>query len=126
MPRYILVVEDDADNGTVLRMLLEGAGHTVLLAENLSEARGHCGRQWPDLALLDLILPDGNALDFCKELRAATPRVPVIVLTGWSEERLKQAALEGCADEFVAKPFDPDGLEATVRRLLGGGGSCAA
>lgn len=122
MPRRILVVEDDADTGIVLRMLLEAEGHTVMLAQDLSEAREHCERHRPDLAVLDLILPDGNALDFCNELRAARPPVPVIVLTAWSEERLRQAALDNCANEFLSKPFDPERLEAVVRRLLADGG----
>lgn len=126
MPR-ILVVEDDADNAAVLRMLFESAGHEVWLAADLAEARGRCRAALPDLAVLDLILPDGNALDFCDELREAKPPVPVIVLTAWCEEKLKEAALESCADEFVPKPFDPDRLETTAERLLkGGDGSCAA
>ncbi len=125
MPRRILVVEDDPDNATVIRMLFEGAGYVVHLARDLAEARANCNRTLPDLAVLDLILPDGNALDFCSELRSAKPPVPVIILTAWSESELEQAALDACADEFVMKPFDPDRLERTALRLLDGGSAAA-
>lgn len=125
MPKRILVVEDDPDNAAVLRMLFEASGHEVWLAPDLAHARARCRDGLPDLAVLDLILPDGDVLDFCSELRETSPPVPVIVLTAWTEETLKEAALESCADEFVPKPFDLDRLESAAARLLdGGNGSC--
>ena len=123
MPRRLLIVEDDPDNALVFKLVFEHAGYVVLHAPDLATARALLDRGPPDLAVLDLILPDGDALDFCIELRARVPPIRVIVVSAWDEERLREAAIEHCADLFVTKPFDPDRLEREADRLCRGAGA---
>jgi DNA-binding response OmpR family regulator len=116
----ILVVEDEPDIALVLRLMLE-QGHIVTCVGDLAQAREAYRRGLPfDLVMLDVLLPDGNGLDFCRELKAAHPALPVMVLTAYTHEEVRALASQAGADRFVEKPFDPDGLCGTVEDVLGG------
>jgi DNA-binding response OmpR family regulator len=116
----LLLVEDDPDIALLLRMCLDLSTYQIEVAPDLATARGRLARQRPDLVILDVGLPDGNGLDLCREVKAAHPGLPVLVLTALSRRvRDLEARARGCgADAFVEKPFDPDALQATARRLL--------
>ncbi len=117
MQARLLVVEDEPDIATILRMIFDPARYEVMVAGDLAAAR-ELLLQWgpPHLVILDLILPDGNGLDLCRELKAARPPVRVLVLTARWEAR--DEALAAGTDLFVTKPFELDELEAAVERLL--------
>ncbi|MFX7887043.1 response regulator, partial [Acinetobacter baumannii] len=86
----------------------------------LAEAR-ECLRTapGPELLILDIGLPDGHGLDFCRELRAGPlAALPVLVLSARSEEMDRVLGLELGADDYLAKPFSPRELVARVRALL--------
>jgi len=77
-------------------------------------------RRQPDLLLLDLMLPDGNGLDYCRELRkqAATEKLPIIMLTARDEDTDVVVGLEVGADDYLTKPFSPRILLARIRAVL--------
>jgi two-component system OmpR family response regulator len=115
--KQVLVVEDEPDIATVLRIVLE-QGYGVTLARDLASARAALARAGrPDLLVLDVWLPDGNGLDLCREVKAADPSVPVLLVSADLRPDLN-AAIEGCgADAVLQKPFDPDTLESLVADL---------
>jgi DNA-binding response OmpR family regulator len=121
MRRRVLTVEVTPDIAALLRLVLEAAGHTVQWAGDLVTARSILtGPRPPHLVILEPAgLPDGSGLELCRELKAASPPLPVVVLTSWVSPKSRDEALAAGADVFVPKPFDPDDLAATVHRLLG-------
>jgi len=116
----ILVVEDDADILELMQFQLEREGYRVRLARTVAEARAALARATPALMLLDLMLPDGNGLDFCRALHAApaTQALPVVMLTARDDDTDVVAGLEVGADDYVTKPFSPRILLARVRAVL--------
>jgi two-component system, OmpR family, KDP operon response regulator KdpE len=113
----ILIIEDDAGIRRVLKTLLEAHQYRVVEAENgkrgLLEARNHR----PDLALIDLGLPDLDGQTVIREIRAISP-LPIVVLSARTMEQDKIAALDGGADDYVSKPFSAPELLARVRAAL--------
>lgn len=117
---FILVVEDDPDIALVLRLMLEDR-HVVTVAGDLEQGReAHRRGLRFDLVILDVMLPDGNGLDLCREIKTTYPAVPVVVLSAYSLPQIKrEAEARGCcADALLPKPFDPDEVSRVVDRLL--------
>jgi len=112
----VLVVDDEPAIRESLAFALKRDGFGVLLASSLKEARALQDEQ-ADLIILDLVLPDGNGLDFLRWLRGQTD-VPVIVLTSRDEETDRVLGLEMGADDYVVKPFSPREVAARVRAVL--------
>ncbi len=115
--RQILIVEDDNDTAEVVSALLESAGYTAVTAETGSTALSEIDTASPDLVLLDMHLPDMNGLDVLRKVRASS-FLPMIVLSGYTQERDKVVALEAGADDYMAKPFSPEELVARINALL--------
>ncbi|HEX4942842.1 MAG TPA: response regulator transcription factor [Usitatibacteraceae bacterium] len=119
--RSALVVEDDPDIGHLLRFILEREGFAVT---HLSDGRAAlalvAGGAPPDLALLDLMLPHATGHDVLAAMRAqaAWRTVPVIMLTAKSHEADIVRALDGGANDYIVKPFQPAELKARIRRLV--------
>lgn len=118
MSARILLLEDDPAIADTVRFALEREGFTVEHLSWLHEARRRLSEAPPDLALLDLGLPDGNGLDLCRELREQGGRVPVLILSARAEEWDRVLGLELGADDYLTKPFSPRELVARVRALL--------
>jgi len=118
MKHRILVAEDDAAILTGLVDLLEGEGFLVDRALDGVEAL----RQWeeirPDLILLDVMMPEKNGFDVCREIRKRDSATPVIMLTAKGEEIDKVVGLELGADDYVVKPFGANELLARIRAVL--------
>jgi DNA-binding response OmpR family regulator len=115
--RRILVVEDEPDIATIFRMLFGSAGHAVAHAAELAAARDLLERgPAPDLVILDVLLPDGDGVDLCREIKTRVPPAPVVVIT--ADASASERAAAAGADLVLVKPFDPDDLEAQVERLL--------
>ncbi|MER5932529.1 response regulator transcription factor [Streptomyces sp. NPDC002054] len=121
--RHVLVVEDDPTVAEVVTGYLERAGFAVDHAPDGPTALGHAERRWPDLVVLDLMLPGLDGLEVCRRLRAIAP-VPVVMLTARGDEDDRIAGLELGADDYVTKPFSPRELvlrvESVLRRSHGG------
>lgn len=113
----VLVVEDEKQIRRFVRAALEEEDCCVVEAETSARGLFEAGRQKPDLIVLDLGLPDGNGVDFIRELRAWSD-VPVLVLSARSHERDKIEALDVGADDYLTKPFGVGELRARARALL--------
>ena len=109
-----LIVEDEPSIRRFVRMALEAEGWLVHEAATLKQGLVDAGTRRPELIILDLGLPDGDGVDYLRDLRAWSP-VPVIVLSARSDEADKIAALDAGADDFLTKPFGVGELMARVR-----------
>ena len=112
--RIALIVEDEPQIRRFVRMALEGEGWQVFEAATLKQGLVEAGTRRPDVIVLDLGLPDGDGVDYLRDLRAWS-RVPVIVLSARTDEDQKIAALDAGADDYLAKPFGVVELLARVR-----------
>ncbi|MFI8368278.1 response regulator transcription factor [Streptomyces sp. NPDC085466] len=113
----ILVVDDDPTVAEVVTGYLEQARFAVEHAVDGADALRRAGERWPDLVVLDLMLPGMDGLEVCRRLRATGP-VPVIMLTARSDEEDRVTGLEVGADDYVTKPFSPRELVLRVRSVL--------
>ena len=113
----ILVVDDEPQLTRVLRTGLKSRGYDVRAAAD-GVAGFETFSDWlPDLVITDLAMPNMDGLEFCRRLRAIS-QVPIIILSAKGEEKIKVAALDIGADDFVTKPFGIDELLARVRASL--------
>jgi len=115
--RQILIVEDDEDTAEVITAIMSQAGYTVVAVDRGQIALHEIHNAPPDLVLLDLGLPDMNGLEVLRQVRANS-LLPLIVLSGYTEERDKVIALEAGADDYLSKPFSPEELVARIGALL--------
>lgn len=117
---HILVVDDDTDVlGTVWRALSRD-GHDVMLADSVAQAREHMQRRMPDLIVLDIMMPDEDGLEFCRELRrdGRYQRIPLLFLSArWRTDDIVRG-LDVGGDDYLTKPFELKELNARVRALL--------
>ncbi|MCB9383985.1 MAG: response regulator transcription factor [Bryobacterales bacterium] len=120
MSKKILVVEDDRDLCELLDYNLSRSGYQVQLAGRVADARASLEASKPDLIVLDVMLPDGDGFDFCRELRAeyGLRGVPILFLTARSQEIDKVLGLEIGGDDYITKPFSPRELLARVKAHL--------
>ncbi len=112
----VLVVEDEVGYQDALAVGLAAEGFVVLGAASLGEARELLARATPDLVLLDVMLPDGSGLDFCREVRDT--RTPVIMVTARTSELDVVLGLEIGAADYVTKPYRLRELVARMRAVL--------
>ena len=110
----VLIVEDEADIRRFVRLALESEGHEVFEADCIKRGLIEAGTRRPELVILDLGLPDGDGVDFIRDLRGWST-CPVIVLSARSNETDKIAALDAGADDYLVKPFGAGELLARVR-----------
>lgn len=115
--KSILLIDDEPAVADVAVFALREAGFDVQVAGTLTEGKEVLDRRSVDLLILDLGLPDGDGLDFCRELRR-TSRLPVLMLTCRDGEIDRVLGLEIGADDYVVKPFSPRELAARVRSIL--------
>ncbi|WP_411705442.1 two-component system response regulator KdpE [Edaphovirga cremea] len=116
-PPHILIVEDEKEIRRFVRAALEGEGWRVYESDTLQRGLIEAGTRKPDLIILDLGLPDGDGLDYIRDLRHWSA-IPVIVLSARTGEEDKIAALDAGADDFLSKPFGVGELLARVRVSL--------
>ena len=113
----VLIVEDNADAGDAMRMLLESGGHDVRVARTVADAIAACNEHPLDLMLLDLTLPDGDGLEVLA--RATTAPGVTLALTGWDEPAIiARCHAAGCR-EVLLKPVPARTLLALTATLAG-------
>lgn len=126
--KRILVVEDEQPIREMLAFNLRRAGYEVIEAGDGREARAAIADGFPDLVLMDWMLPDVSGLELTRQLKrdAKTAEIPVVMLTARAAEDDKVAGLDGGADDYVTKPFSPRELVARINAVLRRSGGAAA
>jgi two-component system alkaline phosphatase synthesis response regulator PhoP len=115
--KKVLVVDDDVKTVELVRLYLDRDGYQVLTAYDGVEALRLARESYPDLIVLDLMLPDIDGLELCRTLRRESD-VPIIMLTARTTDQDKLTGLDLGADDYVTKPFSPKELAARVRAVL--------
>lgn len=124
LPAPVLVVEDEPLLQQRLHRVLTRLGYAedaLLLAASLTEARTCLASQPIALALVDLMLPDGNGVDLVAELRADDPGLGILVVSAWSSEEAILGALRAGATGYVLKERDDLEVSLSIRSVLRGG-----
>lgn len=116
----ILLVDDEPDIREVMRFALEGSGFRVLEAGHADEARKLMQAEYPDLLLLDWMLPGRSGLELALQLKQnpKTRATPIIMVSARGEEEDRIRGLETGADDYIAKPFSPREMVARVNAVL--------
>lgn len=120
MTTRILIVDDNDINLLLISKILDMEGFEVCLARSGTEALEAVGKNVPDMAILDVMMPEMNGYELCVKLRQPpyAVRIPIVMLTAMSSESEKKRALEAGANEVWSKPFDMDILRQRINFLL--------
>lgn len=113
----MLVIEDSAPTRDLLVRSLEDAGMTVFTAARLSTGLRQVSTDEFDCIVLDLMLPDGDGLDLCREVRALGIPTPILCLTARADVSDRVQGLDAGADDYLRKPFALAELQARIRAL---------
>ena len=117
MVARVLVVEDERTVSEVVERYLRREGYEVAVAADGAEGL-RLAKEWvPELVVLDLMLPEVDGLEVCRQLRKES-QVPIIMLTARGEETDRVVGLEIGADDYMVKPFSPRELVARVKSVL--------
>src|SRR5260370_22509563 len=116
-PQTVLVVEDEASMGSFVAAYLKNAGYTVRTTASGTEALRLVASEKPALVVLDLMLPDIDGIEVCKQIRQSSD-LPILMLTARDEDIDKIIGLEVGADDYLIKPFNPRELVARIRSIL--------
>jgi DNA-binding NtrC family response regulator len=114
----VLIVEGEKENCGLLRDYVEDKGYEVATAGTCALAEQGWRATWPDIAILDYSLPDGNALELIPRLKAIDASIPIIILTGYGSIDLAVEAVKLGAEYFLPKPADLSTLHVMVQRSL--------
>jgi DNA-binding response OmpR family regulator len=117
VPDRILIVEDEANIASFVKLYLEKAGFAVERAATGTDGVARTRESQPALIVLDLNLPDIDGLEVCRRIRA-TSQVPILMLTARDDDIDKIVGLEVGADDYVTKPFNPRELVARIKTIL--------
>lgn len=106
--KMVYVLEDDPDISEMIAYILSDAGYEVEECGTVSHFNEKLRVRVPDIFILDILLPDGNGMDICRRLRhnAHTAMTPILVMSAHQTKQDIDAA--GCANDFIAKPFNID------------------
>jgi two-component system phosphate regulon response regulator PhoB len=118
MKKYIQVVEDDGDIRFIVEYILGDADYLVESFENATSFMNRSRIAEVDLIILDVMLPDGNGIDLCHDLKKhdQSKEIPIIVMSAHAGS--KSILEEACADDFINKPFDLDYFLTRVKHIL--------
>ncbi len=117
MTDRILMIEDDASLSQMVADYLSGFGMQLTIAATIAEGRAQINKHDFDALLLDVMLPDGDGFDMCREVRAAS-NIPILMLTARGEDTDRIVGLELGADDYLPKPFNPRELVARLRAIM--------
>ncbi len=113
----ILLIEDDPDIASANRIMLELEGYSVIEARTLKKGKELVENSSPDLVVMDIMLPDGNSLDYCRELRGKSGvRILFLSALGTKEDIVE--GLRAGGDDYLAKPYIMDELILRIQSLM--------
>lgn len=118
MKKTIYILEDDIDIRELISLILIDDKYevwTCASVKEFSELMDHCK---PDVMVLDIMLPDGNGVELCKELkeRQETASIPIVLMS--AHQRPEDVISMGCAEAFISKPFDIDFFKQKVESFI--------
>jgi signal transduction histidine kinase/DNA-binding response OmpR family regulator/streptogramin lyase len=115
----ILIAEDNMELSNLLNILLSD-DYRLSFATNGKEALDKIGKHIPDLVITDIMMPEMDGIELCKHLKKelSTSHIPVVMLTALNSGEMMVKGLTSGADDYVAKPFNPDVLQARVKNLI--------
>jgi two-component system KDP operon response regulator KdpE len=113
----VLVVDDEPQLVCALKIMLRGAGYVVETAQTIRDAVRILAARAPDGLVLDLVLPDGDGVEVCKEVRRSS-KLPILIISAVGDERERLRALDAGADDYLPKPFFGEELLARLRKIL--------
>lgn len=118
MSKQIHIVEDDEDIRFIIYYILTDSGYTVTESATAKEFVNYISTEKPDLILMDVMLPDGNGIGLCRNLKedSQTSHIPVIIMSAHAAE--KSVLEEACAEDFISKPFDINVFLTAVNKQL--------
>ena len=114
----VMVVDDDQDLAEMLGIVLNGAGIEVDLVSRGDEVMDVFRNNPPDLVLLDVMLPGLDGIEVCRQIRAFSQKVPIVMLTAKGDTHDVVLGLEAGAADYMVKPFKPSELVARIRTRL--------
>jgi DNA-binding response OmpR family regulator len=117
MPQTLLVIDDDKKLNRLLESYLADFGFRVISATHPEKGLAAIRKHRPDLVILDVMLPEMNGFEVCKEIRRFS-QVPVVMLTARGDLMDKVVGLELGADDYLPKPFEPRELVARIQSVL--------
>lgn len=122
MSQTILLVEDNQDNQTIYRVILEHYGYRVLVAGDGERGVAVARENVPDAILMDVTIPiiDGHQATRILKAEASTAHIPIIILTAHAMAEDRASAFECGGDGFIAKPAEPKRVAEEIRRVLAG------
>ena len=120
MPEKILIVDDDIDSLKLIGLMLQRNNYEVIVANAGSQALAKAEAEIPDLIILDVMMPDMNGYDVCRQLRSidSTKAIPIIMFTAKTLIDDKVAGFEAGADDYLTKPTHPAELASRVKAIL--------
>ena len=118
MKRTIFILEDNEDIGFILDYFLTEEGFSVKLFTSLTDFHFTFRHELPDLFLLDVMLPDGDGLKLCREIKnnKRSQMIPIVMMSAHSPSEV--LANEACADGFILKPFDLPEVSVKIQNFL--------
>jgi DNA-binding response OmpR family regulator len=114
----ILVLDDDPDIGTMIKMMLEYKGYSVTVSDRAEQANEILRTDAVDLIIMDMLLSGVNGTDLCSELKkdSSLAHTPVIMIS--AHPNAKEICLQAGADEFISKPFDMQDILSKIDHLI--------
>ena len=113
----VLIVDDEPQLVRGLKIMLRTAGYVVETARTALDMLAILAEHPPDVLVLDFVLPDGQGVEVCKQVRRCS-KLPILIMSAVGEEREKVRALDAGADDYLAKPFRGEELLARLRGVL--------
>ena len=115
----ILVVDDKKVIGDLFDFTLGFSGHEITVVDNAQAALSVVREKYFDIAFLDIVMPGKDGVETLKELKEVSPRLPVVMMSGYSVEDKKTKAQEYGAITCLKKPFEMDEVKGVIREALG-------
>lgn len=119
MKKVVYLVEDNFEISELIDYLLTGIGMEVKTFATVTDFTAALKLSLPNLIILDIMLPDGNGIDVCREIKANGHRQSIPILLMSAHINIKTRALESGVEDFISKPFDIDDFIRKIEQYIG-------